>query len=213
MTSTHGLLTRRVQKLITALVSIVWYFLAAVLVVVLCLTAAFPFVGLPGDGNGRLGIPVSFTVDETHAVTSAALGIDDARLSDISGTLVFPPPRDVSLVALGLFLAVAVGVALWTMTELRRILRTVRDGQAFAPENVGRIRRIGWIVILVEPVRTIVVYAAHSFAMKNFSAPGLHFGARVDFSPWVILYGLIILALAEVFRAGTKLDEDQSLTI
>jgi Protein of unknown function (DUF2975) len=28
-----------------------------------------------------------------------------------------------------------------------------------------------------------------------------------------IIYGLIILVIAEVFRAGTRLDEEQSLTI
>jgi hypothetical protein len=213
MTPKSAVSSQPVAAVMAVLLSAAWYFLAAVLVLIICLTAAFPFVGVPGGGNGELSIPVSFTVDDTHPVTSAALGIDNARIRNISGTLIFPPRPGQSLVGLGLFLVGTIGVVLWVMTELRAVLRTVRDGHAFEPANAGRVRRIAWIVILAEPVRAFVVYSAHSFAMKNFASPGLHFGARVDFNPGVILCGLIILALAEVFRAGTKLDEDQSLTI
>ena len=196
-----------------ALLSAAWYFVAAVLVFVICLAAAFPFVGVPGGGNGQLSIPVSFTLDDTHPTTSATLGIDDAHIRNISGTLVFPAGSGRTLITLGIFLVGVLGVVLWVMTELRAVLRTVRDGRAFAPANAGRIRRIAWMVILAEPVRALVTYSAESFAMNNFASPGLHFGTRVDFNPGVTLCGLIILALAEVFRAGTKLDEDQSLTI
>jgi hypothetical protein len=49
--------------------------------------------------------------------------------------------------------------------------------------------------------------------MTHFFAPGLRFNARPNLSVVTIVHGLIILALAEVFRTGTRLDEDQSLTI
>ena len=44
-------------------------------------------------------------------------------------------------------------------------------------------------------------------------AEGLRFDARPDFSIMAVFYGLIILVIAEVFRAGTRLDEEQSLTV
>ena len=49
--------------------------------------------------------------------------------------------------------------------------------------------------------------------MTHFSANGLRFDARPDLNVFTIVHGLIILAIAEVFRTGTRLDEDQSLTI
>ena len=49
--------------------------------------------------------------------------------------------------------------------------------------------------------------------MTHFSADGLRFDAWPDLNVFAILHGLIILVIAEVFRAGTRLDEDQSLTI
>ncbi len=58
-----------------------------------------------------------------------------------------------------------------------------------------------------------MVYAANSHVMTHFSADGLRFDARPDLSALTIVHGLIILAVAEVFRTGTRLDEDQSPTI
>ena len=58
-----------------------------------------------------------------------------------------------------------------------------------------------------------VVYFENRYAMTHFAAPGLQFMARPDISVFTLVHGLIILALAEVFRAGTHLDDDQSLTI
>ena len=58
-----------------------------------------------------------------------------------------------------------------------------------------------------------MVFSANSFAMTHFSADGLRFDARPDLNVFAIVNGLIILAIAEVFRAGTRLDEDQSLTV
>ena len=50
-------------------------------------------------------------------------------------------------------------------------------------------------------------------AAAHFTSPGLRFEASPDVSPLAIVSGLILLAVAEVFRAGTRLDEDQSLTV
>ena len=49
--------------------------------------------------------------------------------------------------------------------------------------------------------------------MTNFAAEGLRFEARPDFNVVAVICGLIILVIAEVFREGTRLDEEQSLTI
>jgi len=49
--------------------------------------------------------------------------------------------------------------------------------------------------------------------MTHFAAEGLQFLARPGFDVFAIFNGLILLAIAEVFRAGTRLDEEQSLTI
>jgi len=79
--------------------------------------------------------------------------------------------------------------------------------------NATRVRRIGIAVIAGEVVRTAIVYAENRYAMTHFRADGLGFEAHVEPDVFAIVLGLIILVIAEVFRQGTRLDEDQSLTV
>jgi hypothetical protein len=58
-----------------------------------------------------------------------------------------------------------------------------------------------------------MVFFENYYAMTHFSADGLRFDVRPDVNVFAIICGLIILVIAEVFRAGTRLDPDQSLTV
>jgi hypothetical protein len=84
----------------------------------------------------------------------------------------------------------------WVLGQLRAVFRTLGDGQPFVAANATRIRWIAYAVILGELARS-----------------GLRFDVRPDFNVLAIIAGLIIFVIAEVFRAGTRLDEDQSLTV
>jgi uncharacterized membrane protein len=110
-------------------------------------------------------------------------------------------------------LAIMLALALFVLGQLRAVFRTLRDGRPFEPANAARIRWIGLAVIAGEIGRAAAVYFANFHAMTHFSANGLRFDARPDLNLFTVAHGLIILALAEVFRTGTRLDEDQSLTI
>jgi hypothetical protein len=81
------------------------------------------------------------------------------------------------------------------------------------PQNALRIRRIGWSVILIELFRAGAVVYWSYFADAIVTASGAQFIPTRRFSVAAILYGLVILVLAEVFREGTRLREEQSLTI
>ena len=162
--------------------------------------------------NWTITIPVSVAIEEGR-VAAPSLGIERAEIRDLRGSLRFPLQRGRLFIVNGLLLILGVGVLLWLTTELQRILRTVRDGKPFAGSNATRVRRIGWVVIAGEFVRATVVYLENSYAAAHFAADGFRFTARADFSVVAILEGLIILVIAEVFRAGTSLDEDQSLTV
>ena len=58
-----------------------------------------------------------------------------------------------------------------------------------------------------------IVFFENYYAMTHFSAEGLRFDARPDLNVFAIIHALIILVIAEVFRAGIRLDEEQSLTV
>ena len=58
-----------------------------------------------------------------------------------------------------------------------------------------------------------MVYVENAYAVTYFVSDGLRFDARPHLNLFAIVNGLIILVISEVFRAGTRLDEDQSLTV
>jgi hypothetical protein len=171
-----------------------------------------PWMGLGGDG--RLGIPVALQIDEQALhVGAPSLGASHARLTKVTGTLEFVPPSTDSLVAPMLTAIAMLLFAGWAIHQLRQLFRALRNGQVFAPENVRRVQRVGWAVILAEPVRAAITYSAQTYARDHFAGIGIRFVTDLDLNLGTIFAGLAILVIAEVFRTGTRLDEDQSLTI
>jgi hypothetical protein len=137
----------------------------------------------------------------------------NAYIRDAQGTLNFPTPGRAFLTITAVIAALAMAIGLWVLAQLRAVFRTLRDGTPFVPANAARIRWIGYAVIGGELARSVVLFAGNSYVASRFAADGLRFDQWPRIDILTIVYGLIILALAEVFRAGTRLDEDQSLTI
>jgi hypothetical protein len=225
---------RSVASFLTVLLNVAWYVVAFALALTLCLVIASPFIDV---STMTLTIPVSFSLEpRAHLVTAPSLGIGEAQNSGIRlggepgfgfeiddtdkepraqvrGSVRFPTSSRAlfggNAAILGAFLA----LVLWALGQLRAVFRTLRDGHPFVPANATRIRRIALAVIVIELGRTTAVFFENYYAMTRFSAEGLRFEATPDFDVFAIVNGLIILVIAEVFRAGARLDEEQSLTI
>lgn len=210
-----------VSSFLTVLLNVAWGVIALGLVLAVVLLLLSPFVEGPMEVDASwlvvgstMTIPVSFTVDSrTHRVRAPALGIADAQIQDVRGSLRFPTRKGAFFFANVIFLIVAFALALWVLGQLRAVFRTLRDGQPFVPANARRIRWVAFGVIVGEVARSAVVFFENRYAMTYFSADGLRFYAQPDLNVFAIILGLIILVIAEVFGAGTRLDEEQSLTV
>lgn len=201
-----------ISSFLVVLLNVAWYIVALAMVLMICIAALATFHDIRG---GELDIPVSFSVDpRTIPVRAPSLGVEGAQIEHARGTVKFSPPPGASLVVPVLLgLVVFFALALFVVGQLRAVFRTLRDGRPFVPANATRIRWIAVAVIAGELGRAVVMYSSNSYVMTHFSANGLRFDARPDVNLFTLIHGLIILAIAEVFRAGTRLDEDQSLTI
>jgi Protein of unknown function (DUF2975) len=204
---------RSVSSLLAVFINVGFYLVGVVLVFMLFLAAVPLFTDL---SNTEMSIPVSFSV-ETGAlrVTAPTLGIVNADIGDAhgSGTLRFPPPSGAFLTTTALLVVLGLAIGLWVLAQLRMVFRTLRDGRPFVAANATRIRWIGYAVILGEIVTSIVQFSGNAYARSHFAAETLRFDTWPSIDVFAIVYGLIILVIAEVFRAGARLDEDQSLTI
>lgn len=219
---------RSISSVLIVLLNIFWYIVAIVLVaavVIFGLSFARNISGLEiaavppsfgvneGQSGGRLSIPVSLAMDDDRSAAAPSLGVKTAEIRDLRGTLRFPAQSGRFLFANALLLILMLIVALWGVRLVQGLLRTVRDGHPFVAANARRVRTIGWLVIGGEIARAVIVFLENDYARRFFSVDGLQFTARADFSVAAIIEGLVILVIAEVFRAGTRLDEEQSLTV
>ena len=201
-----------ISSLLVVVLNVCWYIVAFSMVLAAGIAVLSAFHDI---GGGELDIPVSFSVDAgALPVRAPSLGVATAKIERVRGSLIFSPPPGTSLIGPAL-LAVVIMLAfvLFVIGQLRAVFRTLRDGRPFVPANATRLRWIGFAVIAGELARTAGIYSANSYVMSHFFAPGLRFDSRPDLSVLTIVHGLIILAIGEVFRTGTRLDEDQSLTI
>jgi Protein of unknown function (DUF2975) len=221
---------RSISSHLVTVLSILWYTLAGVLVVTFVIVVASLFADIrgleltllppsfgvqaPDHNNWTITIPVSLAVEPpTGTATSPSLGINNGEIKNLQGLLKFPIRRGSFFMANAVVLMLAMAFGLWIIGQLRAVVRAVRDGKPFIPENAARVRRLGWAMIVGELIRTAVVFFESSYAMQHFSIEGLRFSTRPDFSVFAIVQGMIVLVIAEVFRAGTRLDEEQSLTV
>jgi hypothetical protein len=108
--------------------------------------------------------------------------------------------------ALGLVMAggLTACVFTWlTLNYLGRILRAVNDGQAFEPANVGRLRLIG--ASLAGLQLSVLVLGALA-PLENETS-----GINLDLGAWLGV--LVVFILAEVFRQGSDMRDENQNTV
>jgi hypothetical protein len=200
-----------IAKALWVLVSVAMVLVALVLVISIGVLASSRGLDLSGAG-WEIDLPVSVQIDARALnVAAPSLGIEHARLAKLHGSLIFPPRRpDLYSTFTGLIVMLA--TALWVLAQLRALLRALADGRPFVPANAARVRSIGVAVIAGALAGSLVELASGSFA-RHFTGMGLSFEPELHLNVFAIVCGLLIVAIAEVFRAGAQLEEEQSLTV
>lgn len=164
---------------------------------------------IPGQ-NVAMVLPIALDAERVAPLTPQS---GEAQIEHVRADLRFPvPSRRFFSVSLAIMLA-QMALGLWVLTQLRDIFRAVCDGEPFANANSARIQRVGLGVILAEFVQAGAVFFWSYSSTALFPSDGARFAPMVDVSVATIVCGLILLVIAEVFREGSRLREEQSLTI
>jgi Protein of unknown function (DUF2975) len=201
---------RSIASSIRIVLDAAWWLIVVSLVLLAGLLVLSFWVDLDVQ-NVTMNLPVAVELD---AADGNSISLEtDARIEKLRGNLRFPV-RSGAFVSGSMFLIVLLlGLALWTLTQLRHVFRSLSRGLLFVPENARRIRWVGFTVIFGELARAALVYFWSYYTSLHFTANGLRFVASTEFNPITLVAGFAILVIAEVFREGTRLHEDQSLTI
>lgn len=113
-------------------------------------------------------------------------------------------PLGTLLVACGILFVVCIGFIMMAST-LKQILQTLIDGDPFVPENANRLTRLALIVAGMELCRHgigFAVIATGTQTTVNFA---------VNIAAWVAV--IVLMVLSQVFAEGTRLREEEKMTI
>jgi hypothetical protein len=213
---------RAIATGLAALFTVLWWWvlIGSGLVGLLVLTSGMNVgvqIGPDGEpdfvagSQSQMVLPVAFELDAGTAQVTSVDRRNTGAIEQASGLLRLAAP-DRPWIAMAAA-AVVLALVLWILAELAALCRSVRDGEPFAPRNAGRIRRLALALVLGEVSRAAIVYTAHVYVAAHFAADHLRFTAWPRIDAPAIVSAMILLVLAEVFRTGTRLDEDQSLTV
>jgi hypothetical protein len=102
-------------------------------------------------------------------------------------------------------------IFLWIVWYLRKLIRTIKEGNPFLPENPGRIRKIAYAILVWAPFELMTYGSMYRAFTIQSHIPGGFIQLRPSLE--MIFLGLVILVIAEVFKQGVKLQQEQDLTV
>ena len=149
---------------------------------------------------GAIGISVVFIL--TLAIPSfGAQVIDALKDAPSQPSHVFTITGSLTLVGA----ALACGLTWWIINRLRRILLSVNQGDAFEIANVKRLQAVGFGLIGIQLTALLLVFVApHSIGQSP---------SDYDFNLGSWLGILVVFILAEVFRQGSAMRDEQMTTV
>jgi serine phosphatase RsbU (regulator of sigma subunit) len=156
-----------------------------------------------------VSVPARFEIDPSaYRIQAAGGAAVDARIDNASGNVrVANPP--VAFVALPLVGVIGVlAVVLAVLHRLRRLFRRLVEGRPFLDENARSLRFIGLAVVAGELAWAAFQYLSQRVVTGGLSSAEISFHAVFAPRFSVILAGLSLLIVAEIFREGVKMRAD-----
>ena len=205
----------RVVRLLTGIASVAYFgcWVGAPLVLI-GLPAAKLFGGADTNIHSSLELPV--TVQNLEPTVQTAWGPAPLKLDEVRAALKLPIPMLPwpVLAVLWSYAAAAFALMLVFLNNLRRIFQRVRDGAPFDAHNAMRLRTLS-LVLIALAVLNAVAEVATSMAVRSGLAAGSSVAVPegLHIKMPLLLPALVLMALAEVFRHGAELEDEQSLVV
>jgi len=153
---------------------------------------------------GFVNVFVTVAVIATGIAFLTSLVVPDLALQfglpeGSSARILFANPHATFLAAF-----IAVLSTWWILNRLRRMFLAVNQGDAFERANVGRLQGVGVGLIGVQVSAAILAWTVPEGVIDNLDY-------QVNLGSWLGI--LIVFMLAEVFRQGAAMRDDQQMTV
>lgn len=145
--------------------------------------------------------------------TSPTGAFDEASFHVTEGIIIYSPRGWLGWLVV--FVPIAIYYVLWLLIldRLTRFTATLRFGLPFVAENGRRLRTIGLAVVGAWGVEVLSNLIVHAYARAHFVLERGSIATGFDANLLMLFVGLMLLVIAEVFRLGTWLQEEQDATV
>lgn len=209
--------SHKLTRMIKAVLDIIFGLLVFSCIILVLLIVLSPLILKGADIPLTASVPVGIGSPdeqrfEVQIANSADIGIRNAFVDQAQGALRLESLNwKFTFYSYASTLMIAMGLA-YSFYLLRSVLHDIIQGDPFSQKNTQRIRRIGYLVLLLGFARPAIEYIAAKQILRelvvepSLSVPTLF---NVEF----ILVSLLILLLGQVWSYGLELQRDQQLTI
>jgi hypothetical protein len=160
-------------------------------------------------------------VSDPTSLPQVVVGANGVVQQPLSEALTFTEDQDVILLwnsikwPFGIAVLCASGAGLIILELLRRMLRRVGSGEAFSSRNIQAMRRIAFTLIASAFLKAValgwLIGSMGNYAIQHTEKFTFAVTSGLGFP--VLVAGMLILVLAEIFNQGLQLEEDAKLTV
>ena len=172
-----------------------------------------PILGV-SDYSSGLSTPMEFSVPEQGTATFNSNQVVPVKIVGGRGVVqINRPVPNVLLIPFFILNFIFSGLILWIVYSLWKIVQSVRQKNPFTSTNGKRLRIIAFSMVGIELIRGLA-----DLTKMLYLEPRLHFEtilirSDISISLHVIIAGLVILVIAEAFRIGAEITQEQELTV
>lgn len=213
-TATKNPLTRVVKRILDFFRVFVFVVLILVPLVVIVMTIGQ--FSHPETWGVDIGVFSRFIIDLSAFAGDVAesAGVRDPM---ISGQAVINIDTS-SLYALYVFAAISeIGgiIVLYSVIQMRALFASLVSGMSFTPENSGRIKKVGLVVIFGALISPLLQYFGGRAMLTEYSlnVPGIQLSPAFELNFTGIFIGLVLIVLSGVLNEAASIYKAQQLTI
>ena len=188
-----------------------WLFvLAGVLMVGIAFGLIFNL--LNNDLNLHVGLPVAFDAVE-HGNLQLLSKTIPVEFKDAYGKVAFAElPAFIGRIY-GFFILVVIGIFFYIFKMFRRFISNVYEGKVFEQQNFKLLNLMGYGLFIFWGIIIAYSISQNFMIAQHLKFESLIYSGDMEFHMEVVFVGVLLIMLSHIFRYGTKLREDNELTI
>ncbi len=209
----------RLTKLVKRFLDVIW-------IVLIIGAVAWPIVTLvvglhipqdPAERHTDVSVYSGFSIYSAVTDPAVAAGDDPGVLvMRGQGDVLYHNTRGMSAWYLSAAIPEIMGfIFLFGLFQVRKLFSQLVDGAWYADENVPRIRKLGWVVVIFNLVLPLLQYFGGRAVLGDMElgAAGIELYPAFQFNLLGLVTGLAIIILAGVIREAVSIRREQALTI